>query len=173
MHRLLRTLTGGDRRSIGRSDEAVARVLRQPDLFPQLIEGMGGVEPLVRIRAADAAEKISRQRPELLQHHADSLIDAFGMAADAEVRWHVAQMLPRLWLTTAQRSRTLALLHAYLDDASRIVRVMAMQSLADLALQDPALLPEVRPLIERLAHSGSPAMRARGRKLLKSLRVQP
>jgi len=44
-----------------------------------------------------------------------------------------------------------------------------MQALADLAMRDELLLARVVPLIDRLTQTGTPAMRARGRKLLKQL----
>jgi HEAT repeat protein len=50
-----------------------------------------------------------------------------------EVRWHVAQLLPRLALTPRQQTQAVALLRGLLDDGSRIVRTFAMQALADLA----------------------------------------
>jgi hypothetical protein len=52
---LLRKLEGGDRRSIGRSDEVVAEVLGQPTLFGALFAGLSVENPVVRARAADRA----------------------------------------------------------------------------------------------------------------------
>lgn len=69
-----------------------------------------------------------------------------------------------------QANRALQLLLGYLQDDSRIVRTFSMQALADLAMQDRALLPEVLPLIERLTRSGTPAMLSRGRMILRQLR---
>jgi hypothetical protein len=44
-----------------------------------------------------------------------------------------------------------------------------MQGLADLTRHDPSLLPEVLDMLRILSRSGTPAMRARGRILLKKL----
>jgi hypothetical protein len=41
----------------------------------------------------------------------------------------------------------------------------------DLAIQDPSLLLEVVPLLEHLTETGSPAMRSRGKKLLRLLEI--
>jgi len=65
--------------------------------------------------------------------------------------------------------RAIALLEASLEDRSSIVKTSAMQALADLARRDRALLPEVLDLLRIHARSGTPAMRARGRMLLKIL----
>lgn len=62
-------LRGGDRRSIERSDEVVRLVEAQPTLFPRLMEGLWHSDPQVRMRAAAAAEKASRENHNLLRRH--------------------------------------------------------------------------------------------------------
>jgi hypothetical protein len=57
----------------------------------------------------------------------------------------------------------------YLDDPSSIVRTFTMQALADIAQDSAALLPIVRQHLTGLATTGTPAMRARGRKLVPKL----
>jgi hypothetical protein len=92
--------------------------------------------------------------------------------ADAEqkkLRWNLALMVGRLPLTVAEARRAAALLRSYLEDTSSIVKTAAMQGLADLARHDPSLLPEVLDTLRVLSRSGTPAMRARGRILLKRL----
>jgi hypothetical protein len=49
------------------------------------------------------------------------------------------------------------------------VKTFAMQGLADLAAKDAALKAKVLPLLKDLMEIGTPAMRARGRKLLAGL----
>jgi hypothetical protein len=162
-------LAGGDRRSIGRSEEAVELVLESPHLFSALVDAMLAPNPVVRMRAADAAEKASAIHPELLQADKDRLLTEIASVPQQEVRWHVAQMLPRLKLDPAERHAALAILQGYLTDRSKIVCTFSMQAMADLAQQDPSLLPEVLPLLQHLAETGSPAMRSRGSYLLKRL----
>ena len=50
-------LTGGDRRRLGRSAEAVALVLRNPSRFVGLFECLGSSDAVIRSRAADVIEK--------------------------------------------------------------------------------------------------------------------
>jgi HEAT repeat protein len=92
---LLGLLASGNRRSIGRANEAVAAVLQSPRLFPQLIKGLWSADSLVRMRAADAVEKISREKPELLRpwkKHLLGLMQETGMKqrgpTGAELRRH-------------------------------------------------------------------------------------
>lgn len=67
MHPLLKKLSGGDRRSIGRSNEVVAHVLAHLAHFRYVFEGLATDDPVVRMRSADAIEKITAQRPDLLR----------------------------------------------------------------------------------------------------------
>jgi HEAT repeat protein len=167
MKHILQKLKGGDRRSIGKSGEAVTNVSRNPVLFADLFEGLFDDNPLVRMRAADAVEKITRERPELLQPWKRPLLETVSTVQEKEVRWHVAQMLPRLRLSSGEHEAAVQVLMGYLADGSSIVRTFSMQALADLAMRDELLLAKVVPLIERLTQTGTPAMRSRGRKLLK------
>jgi hypothetical protein len=169
MQDVLRKLEGGDRRSIGRVDEVIEQVLDDPSLFDALFRGMLDDDPVVRMRSADAAEKISAQRPQLLQAHKSKLIQQLAQSQQQEVRWHVAQMLPRLDMNGEEREAAVGILLHYLDDDSKIVKTFSMQALGDLALMDATLRPRVVPLLRKLTETGSPAMKSRGRKLLQIL----
>jgi HEAT repeat protein len=166
---ILSMLRGGDRRSLGKSAEAVALVSKKPALFAELFAGLLDPDPVVRTRAADAVEKITRVHPEFLQPWKRPLLEQVATLADKGVRWHVAQMLPRLKLTPTEQERAVRILMGYLTDESSIVKTCAMQALADLSTRDEALPGLAKPLIEQLTRTGTPAMRARGRKLLKAM----
>lgn len=166
MHVILKMLQGGDRRSIGRSNEAVALALAKPELFDVLISGIALDDPLVRMRCADAAEKVAALHPEYLRPHKRLLIEDYSRIGQKEVRWHIAAMLARLPLTAKEQQRVAGILLSYTNDRSSIVKTLAMQALADIALRDEKLLPEVRERIGELCVIGTPAMRARGKKLL-------
>jgi len=172
MKRIIENLKGGDFRSIGKSGDAVTAVLRTPALFSDLIAGMLDGDRLVRMRAADAVEKATRMHPEWLQPWKGALLGDVSTLEDKELRWHVAQMLPRLRLTSADKATVVRILLGYLKDQSSIVKTFSMQALADLAEQDEQLLDQVLPLIDRLTRTGTPAMKSRGRKLLKQLETK-
>lgn len=163
---ILTLLEGGERRSVGRVPEVVEAVLREPGLFEPLFLGLLSDDPVVRMRAADAVEKLTAIHPEYLQPYAERLLQVGSASTQQEVRWHVAQMLPRLTLGEAAREEAVAVLLAYLGDKSKIVQVFALQALAELAKEDGALRPQVIARLEEATHAGSPAVRSRGRKLL-------
>lgn len=162
-------LEGSDRRSIGRANEAAALVLREPRRFPELIGYLWSDDGIVRMRAADATEKISVQKPGLLAPFKAELLGLLLEAEQQELRWHLALMIPRLTLTKKERQRAAEGLRRYLEDRSSIVKTFALQGLTELAAVDRSLLPEIREILEAAERAGTPAMRARARKLLKTL----
>jgi hypothetical protein len=139
MRPFLQNLAGGDRRSIGTSNELVAEVLARPVLFRHVLDGIGVADPLIRLRAADAVEKITTRRPDLLQAHKNKILRYAASATEKEVRWHMAALLTRLKLTPRERAIVLDILFDYLRDSSSIVRTFAMQALAagDTGGDDP------------------------------------
>jgi hypothetical protein len=167
-NKLTSWLKGTDRRSIGRANEVAALVLRQPQRFPELIGFLWSDDPVVRMRAADAAEKISSQVPGLLEPFKAELLGLLFEAEQKELRWHLALMIPRLPLTRKERQRAAQGLRRYLRDTSSIVKTFALQGLTELAEADPSLHPEVREILEAAERAGTPAMKARARKLLKT-----
>jgi len=156
-----RALAGSDLRSIGRADDVARTLVRDPGRADEAITLLEGDDPVLRARGADALEKASRALPDMLKPHKRALLRVAARATQQEVRWHVAQMLPRLALTAPERRQAMRQLRRYLGDASRIVRVCAMQSLWELDRG------AARALVERMAAKGSPALRARARRLLR------
>lgn len=163
---LLDLLRGGDRRMVRGVAEVVEQVRASPAMFDQLIAGMQYDDPLVRMRSADAAEKLTRDHPDWLQPHKRILLNDISQCTQQEVRWHVAQMLPRLKLTRRECEQVMRLLMEYLHDKSRIVQVSALQAMADLCQQDVAFNPQVVDIIRTHSKNGGPAVKARCRKLL-------
>ena len=163
-------LKGGDRRSIGRSNQVAKLVLSEPRRFAELIECLWADDPIVRMRAADVAEKVSAVQPELLTPYKTELLGLLTEAEQIELRWHLAQMIPRLPLTQSERGRAAETLQLYLEDRSSIVRTFALQALADISRNDPELQPFVRQILEQSLRSGTAAMKARARKLLRELK---
>ena len=160
-------LEGLDRRSIGRANEVARMVLKEPRRFRELIACLWHEDPIVRTRAADPAEKVSAKKPRLLDRRKRELLGLLAEAEQIELRWHLAAMIPRLQLTPTERQRAVAALHRYLEDRSSIVKTFALQALGDLAQHDANLRPRVKTLLEDAVQSGTPAMRARARHLLK------
>jgi hypothetical protein len=166
---ILPLLAGRDRRSIGYANEAAAAVAKESQLFPKLIAGMWSEDPVVRMRAADATEKVTRKTPALLYPYKKEMFGLLAEAAEKELRWHLAVMVPRLRLNAKERQRAATLLEIYLKDRSSIVKSFALQGLAELSMNDAGLRVQVVDLLGESLRNGTAAMKARSRKLLARL----
>ena len=169
MRSIIEKLKGGDFRSIGNSNEVVEEVLNNPVLFDAVFKAMLNEDPLVRMRAADAVEKITRDHPEYLQPYKTDLIKYVAEVKQQEVRWHTAQMIPRLILTKEERTTSAEILFRYLEDDSKIVQTNALQALADLSTGDVVFRQKVFQVVEKLTKTGSPAVKNRALKLLEEM----
>jgi len=144
----------------------VSDVLGNPELFHVLIEGLNVENPIIKMRASDAIEKASLEHPEYLLPYKKQLIELTSISEQKEVRWHMAQILPRLNLNHKENVAVVKILLTYLSGNSSIVNTFVMQAFADIAKTDEELRPSVLVHIGELAATGTPAMKARGRKLL-------
>jgi hypothetical protein len=151
---------------IGRSDQVAAMVCKTPGLFPELIAGLWSGDPLVRMRAADAAEKVTRKKSELLRPYKKELLGLMAETDQQELRWHLAAMVPRLRLNAKERQIVISALNGYLEDRSSIVKTFALQGLVDLAQDDLSIQPGVIEILREASRSGTAAMKARSRRLL-------
>jgi len=168
--RLAEMLQSGDRRSIGKSNQVAKLVLSDPKRFSELIECLWNEDSLVRMRAADAAEKVTVERPELLKPHKQELVGLLAETEQIELRWHLAMMVPRLALSRHESERAAAALQHYLEDRSSIVKTCALQGLVDLSRWDPRLPELAKRILEESLRTGTAAMKARARRLLNELK---
>jgi hypothetical protein len=168
-------LSGGNPRTLRNVDQVVETVLADPDRLQELtrcilasddqvedqVNSLGRLK--VRMRAGDALEKVCRAQPPLIQPHVPLLL---GEMAQPCVQWHVAQMLGRFRLTTAQRRQAARLMDQNLDESSDwIVLDTSLDTLAILARTDPAIVEDLCPRLRRQAHSHFKSLANRARKL--------
>lgn len=162
-------LVPGARIAKGRVDAVVDLVRAEPKKMTQLIECLWDDDAGVANRAADVLERVTYGAPKLLERWKEPLLGLMAEAEENKLRWNLALVVPRLKLSVAECRRVAQMLEGYLDDESSIVRTLALQGLADLTRQNPSSLPEVLDLLRVTGRSGTAAMRARSRILLKKL----
>jgi hypothetical protein len=157
----------------GRVPEIAEWIGELPRRIPSLIELLWDDDPGIASRAADVLERISRwASPALMRailEFKEPLIGLLAETARPKVRWNLALTLPRLTLTVPECRRMAETLNGFLDDKSSIVKTAALHGLADLTRQDASLRPGVEDLLRLAERSGTPAMRARSRILLKAM----
>jgi hypothetical protein len=146
--------------------QVLKRLAANPRLFGSLVAALADNDPLVRMRAADALEKATLREAALLQPHKRFLLRLAAASRQQEVRWHLAQLLPRLKLRAAERRSAALTLRSYLADRSGIVRTFALQGMSEL--QDASLRPLARHWLRWAARDGTPAMRTRAARLLRA-----
>ena len=168
---ILNKLKGGGLRSKGKSEEVVDDILKQPFLFGEVFNGMLNDDPVVRMRAADAIEKVSRLHPEYLKDYKKMLIQEVSKIDQQEVRWHVAQIFSRLELNDNEQELIVDLLFSWLEESSsNIVRVNSIQTLSDLAEENRELRSLVLEKLQEIIQIGSPSIVSRGKKLIQKLK---
>jgi hypothetical protein len=122
--------------------------------------------PLV-MRAADAVEKITREHPDYLQPHKPQLLSILKSVDHKELKWHIAQLLPRLVLTTTELNDVWNILKhwALNPNESKIVRVNSLQGMFDISTHYPEYAHEFGTAMELMSHEMIPSIRARIKKL--------
>lgn len=159
-------LLGGDRRSIGRADEAAARAARDPEAAEALWRLIEDSDPLVRMRAADAIEKMSRDLPRTLLPRKRDLLGGRYDDGSAEMRWHLFAICARLPLGPREARDLIARLdRAVREDRSRIVRATALQAASEVARHRPELHGAFQAMLDFALASPLPSLAARARKL--------
>ena len=169
MTNILNKLQGGDLRSIGDANKVAREITNNPELFKVVFQGLYDDDPVLRMRAADAVEKASQKRPELLVGYTSQIISILESVDQQEVCWHMAQISPRLDLTSDEEKQILTLLKRLLSHKSRIVRVSALDAMTTFAERDETIVAEVKEIIKEQMKSGAPSIVSRGRKLLQRL----
>lgn len=167
---LLSKLKGGDLRSIGKADEVARQIGDNQKLFDEIFQGIFDTDPIIRMRAADAIEKVSQKYPQLLKKHKNKILKNLVNFEQQEVKWHIALMVSYLNLTTIESEKVFTELSKWAnDDKSKIVRVNSMQALADISMKKNNIKAKTLALIKEQMETGTPSLMSRGRKLLKQL----
>lgn len=170
MDQILKKLRGGDLRSIGKADEVVEDIIKNPRLFGEVFKGMLDDDPIVRMRSADALEKVSSIHPEYLQPFRGKLINEVSKIEQQEVRWHVAQMFSYLDLSKDERDKVIEILLSFIDtNKSKIVKVFSITTLANIAEKDQNRKSFILKKLQEFIQSDSPAIISRTKKLIKKL----
>ena len=161
-------LTGGKACSTGQALAVASEVLTKPERLGELFCGLEHDAPLVRMRMAYALSKVADERPDLLQPSKDRFIDRLADQTNSHLcRACMLQTLHRLELTPGDIDLLKDMLRDFMHSESSIVKTFSLQLLVDFAEADASLRPEVMPLLWDALERGTPAMRARARKLMK------
>jgi len=132
----------------------------------ELVRRLGSKDKLVAERAARTLKKISETDASVLYAWRKALLSEAFRAVDVRVQWNLSIVLGRLPLKGQDKAVVVDLMFERLQDKSGLNRTLAMQALMDLSENDAALRKRVAPIVREALEGGTPAMRARARKLL-------
>ena len=133
MNDFTRWLAEGDLTSDGRSNEVVEIVLKSPAQIDNLIACLASDNPVVRGHAADAMEKIGREKPEIFLPYAHRLLTAAEEDPVDMVQWHLAMLFGHLTLFEELIDPMLAALIELLHKDNAYAKTWAMTSLCIIA----------------------------------------
>jgi hypothetical protein len=132
----------------------------------ELVRQLGHDDKLVAERAARTLKKISERDAGALYAWRKALLAEAFRAVDVRVQWNLSIVLGRLPLKGQDKAVAVDLMFERLRDKSGLNRTLAMQALMDLSEKDAALRARVVPIVREALEGGTPAMRARARRLL-------
>lgn len=122
---------GGKKNSLGRVVDVIELTRQDPARLEELYQCLFSEDAWVRMRAADALEKICRDHPDWLAPYIDRLAADFGASTQPSIQWHMAQIYREVALTDAQRRAAITWLAELLSnkDADWIAAANAMDTL--------------------------------------------
>ena len=166
MNEILVWLSGGDLRSDGLADEVSAAVLQSPGLFEDLYAGLSESDDVIRGRTADALEKISRQRPDLIAAHLPELVDLSSSDQVPMVKMHLAMIFGHLVLYEELIDILQSALFDLLEAESVFAKSWAIVSLCIIGRIYPQKSDRIVNRISQLQTDSSIAIRSRAGKAL-------
>lgn len=167
-------LKGGDLRSIGKTNVIISEITNQKK-FDELFRGLFDADRVVVMRSADAIEKITIMHPEYLDSHKKQLFELFQTANHIELKWHLAQLMPRLILRLKLSEDETGMVWNKLTQwaidktSSRIVRVNSIQGLFDIQKKFPELKKDFTDTLLKLDRGNIPSITVRIKKLRKEI----
>jgi len=142
MNDILNDLSGGDLRSEGNAESVARKVVNNGKLMDDLKIGLKEENKLIRGRVCMTLEIISRTHPEQIKELIEDLIDLARTDRTPQIRWHIAEIIPNIDLSSDEKKAFLPIMMDYLDDKSKIVRYCAIQALGFLEKNNKKIIIE-------------------------------
>ncbi|MEO9004531.1 MAG: hypothetical protein ABI288_07330 [Ginsengibacter sp.] len=166
MIQFVKLLSGSEPRSAGRSNDAVLKV-RNDDDFDELFKCLSYKDRMVRMRAADAIEKITLKYPSYLFKHKSDLMDLCCTVKEKRLKGHFALLVPRLNLTANEKEIVWQRLTGWALDReeSKRVRINSIQALYEIAEGDNFYIKDFELAIDQVEKENITSLNARIKRL--------
>jgi TPR repeat protein len=159
---------GGKTNSLGRADEVINHILKDPSRLSELYSCLFEDNAWVRMRAVDSLEKICRIHPEWLEPYVDRFSSELTESTQPSIQWHLAQMYREIKLSDTQKRFAINWLKRLLasKEVDWIVSANAMDTLAQFTRDGSVPVSELVSLLKIQQHHKSNAVVKRATKLL-------
>src|SRR3954451_21421687 len=140
---------GGKANSLGRVDEVIGLVLSDQSRLDELYRCLFDPDAWVRMRAADALEKICRDRPDWLLPYVDRFPGELAVSSQPSIQWHLAQIYRQAALPKAPQAVAVGWLGHLLSDpvVDWIVAALAMDTLVHFVREGAVPSADVGPVL--------------------------
>lgn len=164
-------IEGGKSNSLGRASEVIESVLKDDSRLGELYACLFEKDAWVRMRAADALEKICRVHPEWLLPYVDKFLDELSSSSQPSIQWHLAQMYRQVDLSPKQKARAIDWLKRLIstNQTDWIVAANTMDTLVQFTKDGSVSTPETIKLLKIQQTHKSNAVVKRAAKLLAEL----
>lgn len=165
-------LTAGNHaNSLGRSAEVITTVLDDKSRLEELYICLFNEDAWVRMRAADALEKICRVHPEWLLPYIDRFTNELLGSNQASIQWHLAQIYRQVSLSDTQKHTAINWLQTLLSSKNIdwIVAANAMDTLVAFTTDGSFPVAKMRALLKIQQTHASKSVVKRANKLLDAL----
>ncbi|HEX6258902.1 MAG TPA: hypothetical protein VFZ48_05480 [Candidatus Saccharimonadales bacterium] len=162
---------GGHANSLGRVDEVIELVLHDRSRLDELYKCLFDQDAWVRMRAADALEKVCRKHPDWLLPYIDKFQSELTASTQPSIQWHLAQIYSQVALTNAQKQIAVEWLRQLLSNkrVDWIVAANAMDTLVQFTRDGFFSAAEMTALLKIQQNHKSNAVVRRANKLLAEL----
>lgn len=158
---------GGKSNSLGKTADVIERVIEEPERLHELYACLFDSDAWVRMRAADALEKICRDKPAWIEPLIDRLQAELSDSTQASIQWHMAQIYRIVCLSDKQFAKACSWLEDKLStpNIDWIVSANAMDTLMQFTEAGTYAKSKLEPLIEVQLHHKSKSVVRRAKKL--------
>lgn len=157
--------------SLGRVNEVIEIVLADKRRLEELYQCLFDEDAWVRMRAADAIEKVCRVHPDWLEAYIDRFSQELAASTQPSIQWHLAQIYAEVDLTRGQKRFAIDWLKERLTSpqCDWIVASNSMDTLAQFVRDGSVPVAEFRSLLEVQKEHTSKAVVKRANKLSEAL----
>ena len=161
-------LMHGKPNSLGEVPAVIDMVLTDHQRLPELYDCLFNDDAWVRMRAADALEKICRVHPDWLEPYVDKFSSDLATSTQPSIQWHMAQIYRQVTLTPQQQHVAIKWLKQLVStpDVDWIVSANVMDTLTQFTAAGLLPVSDLISLLKIQQHHKSPAVIKRATKYL-------